>query len=150
KGLGVIWESQLTRTLLYGAEGALRKVVPVCFSPSGRDFIPDIIRFHTTSYLLDAQYDDLLRYLTGQPAVVPDALGPIRVMTPRESVADQASEPSAFAQSIVDHMASLDRLVEKLTHDQLRVINHVRLLKRVRISGLPGSGKTLVAAEKAI
>jgi hypothetical protein len=45
KGLGVTWESQLTRTLLYGAQGAHLKVVPVCFCASDRQFIPEVIGF---------------------------------------------------------------------------------------------------------
>jgi hypothetical protein len=96
------------------------------------------------------QYEELLRYLTQQPAIVPRTLGPIRSLPPEQQTLDACSDSGDFSQSIVDHMASLDRQVEKLTNDQLRVINHLRFLRRVRISGIPGSGKTLVAAEKAI
>jgi hypothetical protein len=59
-------------------------------------------------------------------------------------------EVSDFATSIQDHMAKLHRHVEKLTHDQYRAILQLRGLREVRISGCAGSGKTLVAAEKAI
>ena len=47
-------------------------------------------------------------------------------------------------------MKSLQREVEKLTQDQYRVIQYLHGMRRVRISGFAGSGKTLVAAEKAI
>src|SRR5690242_19125435 len=55
-----------------------------------------------------------------------------------------------FAPSVSDYMAQLNRKVERLTNDQFRVIQMLSGEKRVRISGCAGSGKTLVAAEKAI
>lgn len=62
----------------------------------------------------------------------------------------QEAENDYFSQSIRDWMSQLNRQVEKLTQDQLRVILMLRWMRRVRISGCAGSGKTLVAAEKAI
>lgn len=68
-----------------------------------------------------------------------------------ESPPDGVEEVSDhFATSIQDHMATLHRNVEKLTQDQYRAILQLRGLREVRISGCAGSGKTLVAAEKAI
>lgn len=46
--------------------------------------------------------------------------------------------------------ASLESKIEKLTKDQFKVLHFINKMKRVRISGCAGSGKTLVAAEKAI
>lgn len=61
-------------------------------------------------------------------------------------------EPSDdnFSTSIVNHMASLKRKVEKLTADQIQVLHSLRYKNRVIITGCAGSGKTLLVAEKAI
>lgn len=46
--------------------------------------------------------------------------------------------------------AMLDSAIEKLTSEQFKVLNFINKMKKVRISGCAGSGKTLVAAEKAV
>jgi hypothetical protein len=60
------------------------------------------------------------------------------------------TESKEFSPPIRSYMAELDRKIEKLTQEQYRVIHLLRNLRRVRIAGCAGSGKTLVAAEKAI
>jgi hypothetical protein len=55
-----------------------------------------------------------------------------------------------FSNSIVDYFASLKKKIQKLTKDQYQIIHHLRFNNRVMISGCAGSGKTLLAAEKAI
>ncbi|MEA2918141.1 MAG: hypothetical protein QOJ15_10222 [Bradyrhizobium sp.] len=56
----------------------------------------------------------------------------------------------SFSESIRKRMAQLSRVIEELTSEQYRAITQLRFLNRVRISGCAGSGKTLVATEKAI
>lgn len=58
-------------------------------------------------------------------------------------------ETRRVAAQITAHMATLRRDVQQLTEEQFRAIQQLRWLRRVRISGCAGSGKTLVAAEKA-
>lgn len=53
-----------------------------------------------------------------------------------------------FAPSIRQRLHQISHEVEALTDEQYRVIQQLRHVKRVRISGSAGSGKTLVAAEK--
>ena len=60
------------------------------------------------------------------------------------------TESEKFSESIRAHASNIDRIIDKLTKDQFRVIRMLRHQRRVRISGCAGSGKTLVAAEKAI
>lgn len=55
-----------------------------------------------------------------------------------------------FSDVIKNAAENLDLKLEQLTKEQFRVIRQLRHFKRVRISGCAGSGKTLVAAEKAI
>jgi hypothetical protein len=60
------------------------------------------------------------------------------------------SDSRSFSESIRKRMAQLSRVIEELTSEQYRAITQLRFLNRVRISGCAGSGKTLVATEKAI
>ncbi len=60
------------------------------------------------------------------------------------------AESKEFSPLIRSYMAELNRKIERLTQEQYRVIQLLRLVSRVRIAGCAGSGKTLVAAEKAI
>lgn len=59
-------------------------------------------------------------------------------------------ESELFSDSIVSNMLALKKTIEKLTKDQFQIIHYLKYKKRVVISGCAGSGKTLLAAEKAI
>jgi hypothetical protein len=54
------------------------------------------------------------------------------------------------ARSIAAAYAGFDKVVTRLTDEQCRVIDLLRHYKRALVYGVAGSGKTLVAAEKAI
>ena len=151
KGLGVIWESNLTREHIYAAQGKIRKIVPILFEGAVKKDIPALLRGRCNHYYLKEQYASLLRHLTDQPMVVPMPIGPkkdlpVSTHWPTEEI----DAGDKFATSIRNRMSALHRHVEKLTQDQYRVIRQLRGLRQVRVSGCAGSGKTLVAAEKAI
>ncbi|EPX85251.1 TIR domain-containing protein [Salipiger mucosus] len=55
-----------------------------------------------------------------------------------------------FSEPIRARFARLDRIVERLTEEQFDVLRILGTTRRVRIAGCAGSGKTLVACEKAI
>lgn len=55
-----------------------------------------------------------------------------------------------FSNSIVINFKKLHSNIEKLTKDQFQIFQYLKYEKRVIISGCAGSGKTLLAAEKAI
>ncbi|WP_299741090.1 TIR domain-containing protein [uncultured Roseobacter sp.] len=55
-----------------------------------------------------------------------------------------------FAPEIRDRFAEINQIVERLTEDQFGVLKTLGTTRRVRISGCAGSGKTLVACEKAL
>lgn len=63
-----------------------------------------------------------------------------------------SNEPlnDTFALSIRKHMEKLQKKIEKLTEEQCRIIKYLHGNRRVKISGCAGSGKTLIAAQKAI
>jgi hypothetical protein len=63
---------------------------------------------------------------------------------------EDLGETRQFSRPIRDYLKELHRDIEQLTQEQFRVIQQLRFVKRVTISGCAGSGKTLVAAEKAV
>jgi hypothetical protein len=154
RGRGVRWESMLARSILYHAGNDQQKFVPILFEGASDEDVPRILRHHRTHFRLMDDYERLFRVLTDQPRTVPEQLGPLRILSTDvpEAVLDSeaAEEPCEFASSIRAHFSELQQQIANLTSEQHRVIRILRLTKRVRISGCAGSGKTLVAAEKAI
>lgn len=165
-GLGGVWESVLTRQAMYQNQGKNSKFIPIIFPDASVADIPAVMRFQYTHYVLMEMYEELLRQLTSQPSVIANPVGTTKILSANESIEldptlvqdalesafTYLSEDNSdeFSRSIHDHMALLNRNVERLTQDQFRVIRLLRFLNRVRVSGCAGSGKTLVAGEKAI
>jgi hypothetical protein len=81
KGLGATWEAVLSRQELYEAQGKSKKFVPVLFEGAPSEAIPKVLRQYTYYVLMDG-YERLLRYLTNQPAIVPNNVGDKRKMPP--------------------------------------------------------------------
>jgi hypothetical protein len=55
-----------------------------------------------------------------------------------------------FSQPLTQYFTSVNQIIDNLTEEQYRVINYLQHYRRFAISGCAGSGKTLVAIEKAI
>lgn len=55
-----------------------------------------------------------------------------------------------FAIELRQQMTAVSRTIEALTQDQYRILDWMRGFRRASVSGCAGSGKTLVALEKAI
>lgn len=55
-----------------------------------------------------------------------------------------------YSDELINQLALVGRVIEKLTEDQYSVIKSLRGVNRALIYGCAGSGKTLIAAEKAI
>jgi len=134
-GLGAVWETQMARTRLY-AEGNYKSVIPVYFARGSVQDIPDVLRYNSAHYQLPDQYAGLEDHVAG----------------PTEEILGKATmeDASAVSASIREALAALDVNIDRLTEEQTRVIDQLRGRRRVLISGCAGSGKTLVAAEKAI
>ncbi len=84
---------------------------------------------------------------------VRDELRAIRVRLeapPDPGAQSQREAGDRFSTSIRSRFAELDAVVDRLTNDQYRVIELLHDHRRALISGCAGSGKTLVAAEKAL
>jgi SEFIR domain len=147
-GLGGVWESHLTRNDLYSQQGLNFKYIPILFAGATISDVPGILRHQYTTYNHPNDYQKLLRVLTGQVENVPVPLGQKNDFVEFTSSNDDLGV--YFADSIKNYMGSLNKNVEMLTRDQYRIIVQLRGNRRVRISGLAGSGKTLVGAEKSI
>lgn len=81
------------------------------------------------------------------PGPLPDLRSPLGST---QAEGDGPEPSDEFSATIRQHMAALNRQVERLTAEQFQVIRQLRGVRRVRVAGCAGSGKTLVAAEKAI
>lgn len=55
-----------------------------------------------------------------------------------------------ISKPISNKLSEFNKVVEYLTEDQFRILNHQRFHNRLLIKGCAGSGKTIVACEKAI
>jgi hypothetical protein len=60
------------------------------------------------------------------------------------------TEPTHFSSSIQMQLALFNKTIDRLTEDQQSVMNELRYHKRLAIPGCAGSGKTLLAAHKAV
>lgn len=148
-GLGARWESNLVRDELYGNPEGLRKYIPVLAPQAVVDDIPEPLRYAATRYHLSSDYDALYRHLTGQPEVRLPPLGPRRIMPgPQRQI--EASDSDCFSEPIRARFAEIGRTIAALTEEQHRVIQELHGQRRALICGCAGSGKTLVAAEKAM
>lgn len=81
--------------------------------------------------------------LGGEAAVQPRATG-----THPRIQSEISSEK--FSDPIKEEMARLNKNIDKVTAEQYRVLDYLTGQRRVAITGCAGSGKTLIAVEKAI
>src|SRR5512133_984658 len=109
KGLGVVWEAQIIRQLLYDAGAISDKFVPVLFSDASPEQIPTPIR-GGTRYVVDTEdgYEDLYRRLTGQPRLLRPALGTIRPLPTRTRQWSEGTMGAASSSSAPASPPSLD------------------------------------------
>ena len=75
-GKGSKFEGRLIAQMLYDNDLENERVVPVLFSGAASSEIPLLLK-DTTYYRMWDNYDDLLRRITDQPAVVPAPLGEV-------------------------------------------------------------------------
>jgi hypothetical protein len=120
---------------------ASHRVVPVFLGDATpKDRVPYGLR--TKQGFVVTSPADLARAADGIATLVEE-------ITHRIELEADGEEPRQVSPAIREHLATLQIEVEQLTRDQYRIINQLRFMRRVRISGCAGSGKTLVAAEKA-
>jgi hypothetical protein len=98
----------------------------------------DEFRAFFDSAALDAVRDEL-RHVRRHLETPPNPAGGAEVRRPEE-----------FSPPIRRRFDELDRAITALTEDQYRIITQLHAHRRALISGCAGSGKTLVAAEKAL
>ena len=79
-GLGASWEWKVVYDILYAQRGENHKFVPVLLEGGGGADVPKILHSRATTYELPRDYDDLLRYLTGQLLVVPAPVGAVPLL----------------------------------------------------------------------
>jgi len=131
-GSGVRWEGSILRQLL--CEEHAIEVVPVLLAGARSDDVPTVLR-GLTRRELPAEYDDLYRQLTGQPAVRMPGLGELRRRVDNLRI---GSMPPVFT-GRREELAEIGKaLVERGT-----------ATVHPAIVGLGGVGKTRLALEYA-
>lgn len=80
-GLGATWEGAIIMQDLYEAGARNKKFLPAIFSGADADHIPNPLQ-PFTYFRVDTNngYDALYRQISGQPEIVPAALGSVRAM----------------------------------------------------------------------
>ncbi|HAB19419.1 MAG TPA: hypothetical protein DCE44_23685, partial [Verrucomicrobiales bacterium] len=93
-GFGVDWEGNLITNAIYQARSRTRKFVPILFTATDAQFIPEPLQ-GKDRFLLDSEtaYESLKSHLTGRSGVEPGELGEI-VIQPRKT-----GKPLTFPQS---------------------------------------------------
>ena len=84
KGKGADWEGILSLQQLYDARSHNEKFIPIMFDGTTEDDIPLPLKPYSY-YRFPGRYDDLYRYLSGQPKVVPKPVGAKKIMPPDPS-----------------------------------------------------------------
>jgi nucleoside phosphorylase len=74
----------------------------------------------------------------------------VRAKRHRPIEPDEPKDPAEFSPSLIQQMKRLHKNIRRLTEEQFRVIEFLQGHTRAAIQGCAGSGKTLVAAEKAL
>jgi hypothetical protein len=83
-------------------------------------------------------------------AAVIQSLWPVLPDRPQHMPAIKTQDSAQVSPMLQDRFAEANRAIETLTQEQLQVLNMLRYQRRVAIAGCAGSGKTLIAVEKAV
>lgn len=161
---GAGWEAMVINAAIYAGFAARDQVVPVLLRGAWRESAPlflAAVRYTDLSSPrnFEANYRDLLKRLTGREEVAPP-LGPQPVGIETEKVEPlrgipgcDSWPPTSSEDEDAERGFSFKELhgsIRKATDEQYMILDTLRYMRRVRISGSAGSGKTLVAAEKAL
>ncbi len=117
-GLGVIWEGYVLTVELYESGGRNAKFVPVIFSPTLVEYVPDLLRGSTRYDAgTDEGYLSLYRHLTSQPETPAPSLGAILSLPPRErktNIFTQMLESSDRDKGVRELLADLETAYRRL------------------------------------
>lgn len=98
-GRGVQWEARLIRDAFYADQSRMGRFVPVVLPGETVDGVPDFLAPATSTVYFVSSFtvagaDELLRFLTGQPAVVEPELGPVPALKPRSGSSNRRTPRS--------------------------------------------------------
>jgi len=149
-GSGVGWESVLIRQELY-EQGGNTRFVPVYFDGSG-SVVPLVLRPYPR-YLLPRDYEDLRKHLLGEFGKDVPALGSPLVFEGARP--DLGGRPSVKLWNVPPRPAQylpreeLDALKVSLISSKTQTVAIAGEHHRLGIQGMPGVGKTVIAAALA-
>jgi SEFIR domain len=146
QGRGARWEGDIVRNLLYDFRSNVARCLPVLLPGASEDDIPDPLRHTATRYRIPKHYMKLRGDLVGTPETEMPPLSPVAVGLG----ASEREREMRFSKSISRMHAEVGRAVEHLTAEQFKLLEVFKAHPRVLIKGCAGSGKTLMAVEKAM
>ncbi|HEY8206908.1 MAG TPA: NB-ARC domain-containing protein, partial [Myxococcaceae bacterium] len=157
-GSGVGWEAMLIQQELYEQGGSTR-FIPVFFSGEEQAVPTELRRF--TRHSLPSGYDALLRHLTGQLGEAPPALGPAPTVRPlpTATLQSEGARPASGVRRVPWNAPplpdqylpreELDAFKLGLIAQSSQAIAVAGQHHRLGVQGMPGVGKTLLAAALA-
>lgn len=95
---------------------------------------------------LDRWFDRYFNYLSPDTKNRRHPLSNQRV----EDIKRLLTPPIEFSSPVTEYFAEIKQIIKELTVEQLTILDHLKRQRQVAIYGCAGSGKTLVAVEKAI
>lgn len=79
KGKGAAWEGNIITTELYEAKSITSKFIPIILDPADAQFVPVVLKkFTRYNAKQEEDYEQLYRFLTGQPEVIKPPLGNLK------------------------------------------------------------------------
>jgi len=173
---GVGWEAMLLTSAMFANVIPKDKIEPVLMRGKWQESAPlFLLGVPYTDLSVPSQFEvnyrQLLQKLTGHVEappplgqlpldIEPDQIEPLRGSSPfayeKTGIQDSGENSDKFSPPISSfllnsqYFSTIHSDVKRLTEEQYIVIDFLRHERRARISGCAGSGKTLVAAEKAL
>ena len=121
-GKGVTFEGVVVSQHLYDSYYQNTKFVPVIPEHGSYNNVPVALKAYNT-YTLQTQYDDLYRYLTSQPKLVPPPLGSTRVLSPQNGgintilpASNVQANPSGLSAINAERKERLEEKLRRLYH----------------------------------
>ncbi len=146
KGKGVTWEGAIITNMIYDTHCNNTQFVPVVFSKNDLDKIPLILK-GTTHYILNENYENLLRLITRQHKTKAKPLGKLKSLPPKSRQTLFLSiKPFNVPLHRNTYFTGREDILKQL-RENLEAGKQTALTQA--LSGLGGVGKTQIAAEYA-
>jgi tetratricopeptide (TPR) repeat protein len=148
-GRGVQWEARLIRDLFYADQRSLDRFLPVVLPGQSVAGVPDFLApatstVYTVSDLTTAGAEELLRLLTGQPAITAPPMGPAPRFPKRPNAPEKPPGRPAIS-NLPPRNPHFTGRKESISH----YFHNASTARIVALTGMGGVGKSQLAIELA-